>query len=75
MQQFLIQNSWQVASYILLGVDKETDSSMQITKLSPLGEACSRVDLDAIHDILEKLGYNDHARIAQGVSLFLTTNS
>lgn len=57
-----------MASYILLGVNKETDSSMQLAKLSPLGEACSRVDLAAIHDILEKLGYNDHARIAEGVS-------
>jgi len=27
--------------------------------LSPLGEACLRMDLTAIHEILEKLGYKD----------------
>lgn len=27
--------------------------------LSPLGEACVRMDLTAIHEILEKLGYKD----------------
>ena len=27
--------------------------------LSPLGEACSRKDLTAIHEILESLGYKD----------------
>ena len=27
--------------------------------LSPLGEACLRTDLTAIHEILEKLGYKD----------------
>ncbi|KAK1396777.1 putative serine/threonine-protein kinase BSK3 [Heracleum sosnowskyi] len=69
-----LQKETEVASYILLGVNKETNSSTQITKLSPLGEACSRVDLAAIHDILEKLGYNDHARIAQGLSFQMWSN-
>jgi hypothetical protein len=27
--------------------------------LSPLGEACSRKDLTAIHEILENIGYQD----------------
>lgn len=27
--------------------------------LSPLGEACLRMDLTAIHEILEKIGYKD----------------
>uniref|UniRef100_A0A164ZC48 Protein kinase domain-containing protein n=1 Tax=Daucus carota subsp. sativus TaxID=79200 RepID=A0A164ZC48_DAUCS len=38
-----LQKETEVASYILLGVSQETDSSMQFTKLSPLGEACSRL--------------------------------
>ncbi|KAM1053130.1 hypothetical protein FF1_000641 [Malus domestica] len=29
------------------------------SSLSPLGEACSRRDLTAIHDILENIGYKD----------------
>lgn len=27
--------------------------------LSPLGEACLRMDLTAIHEVLENLGYKD----------------
>lgn len=27
--------------------------------LSPLGEACQRMDLTAMHEVLEKLGYKD----------------
>lgn len=31
----------------------------QPTILSPLGKACSRMDLTAVHDILLKTGYKD----------------
>lgn len=34
-------------------------SSLEALPLSPLGEACSRMDLTAIHEILEKIGYKD----------------
>lgn len=27
--------------------------------LTPLGEACKRLDLTAVHELLEKLGYKD----------------
>lgn len=27
--------------------------------LSPLGEACARIDLTAIHEVFEQLGYKD----------------
>lgn len=29
------------------------------TMLSPLGQACARMDLTAVHDILLKVGYKD----------------
>lgn len=32
---------------------------MQPLQLSPLGEACSRNDLTAVHEILGKTGYKD----------------
>ena len=33
--------------------------SASLSPLSPLGEACSRMDLTAIHEILEGVGYKD----------------
>ena len=33
--------------------------SASFSPLSPLGEACSRMDLTAIHEILESVGYKD----------------
>lgn len=33
--------------------------SGEVMPLSALGEACLRMDLTAIHEILEKLGYKD----------------
>lgn len=29
------------------------------TMLSPLGQACARMDLTAVHDLLLKVGYKD----------------
>jgi BR-signaling kinase len=48
---------FQVASHVLLGITKTT--SVLPTILSPLGKACSSMDLTAIHDILLKTGYKD----------------
>lgn len=42
--------------------------------LSPLGEACQRMDLTAIHEILEKLGYKDDEGAATEVC-FLFNNA
>ena len=38
--------------------------------LSPLGDACSRQDLTAIHKILEDIGYKDDEGIANEVNSF-----
>lgn len=49
-----------VPSHVMLGIPQpdEAPSTPQRT-LSPLGEACSRVDLTAIHQILVMAHYRD----------------
>lgn len=55
-------------SYVLMGIQQETGSSAETLPLTPLGEACSRMDLTAIHEILEKVGYKDDEGVANEVS-------
>lgn len=45
----------QVPSHTLMGIPH----GEEVLSLSALGEACLRMDLTAIHEILEKLGYKD----------------
>lgn len=52
-----LQKQKEVASHVLLGLSKNT--SVLPTMLSPLGKACARMDLTAVHDILLKTGYKD----------------
>lgn len=40
-----------------MGLTKNT--AVLPTMLSPLGKACARMDLTAVHDILLKTGYKD----------------
>ena len=40
-----------------MGLSKNT--VVMPTMLSPLGKACTRMDLTAVHDILLKTGYKD----------------
>lgn len=47
----------QVASHVLMGLPKNT--VVLPTMLSPLGKACARMDLTAVHDIMLKTGYKD----------------
>lgn len=49
----------QVASHVLMGLTKTPAVLPLPTMLSPLGKACARMDLTAIHDILLKTGYKD----------------
>ena len=51
-----------------MGIQQETASSTETLPLTPLGEACSRMDLTAIHEILEKVGYKDDEGVANEVS-------
>lgn len=50
-----------------MGMTAEIPSPAQSSKLSPLGEACSRVDLTAMHEILESIGYKDDEGVANEV--------
>lgn len=45
----------QIPSYTMMGISR--GDSTQPLQLSPLGEACSRNDLTAVHEILKKTGY------------------
>lgn len=57
----------QAPSYVLMGISHETASSTQPLSLTPFGEACVRMDLTAIHEILEKNGYKDDEGVANEV--------
>jgi len=39
------------------------------TVLSPLGKACARMDLSAVHDIMLKTGYKDEEGAENEVSI------
>jgi BR-signaling kinase len=57
----------QVPSHVLMGLKQETESSTKPLSLTPFGESCLRLDLTAIHAILEKTGYKDDEGIANEV--------
>ncbi|KAK9014526.1 hypothetical protein V6N11_005681 [Hibiscus sabdariffa] len=52
-----LQKQKDVASHALMGLSKTPP--VLPTMLSPLGKACARMDLTAVHDILLKTGYKD----------------
>jgi len=50
----------QVPSHVMLGISKEEEAPATPQRpLSPMGEACSRTDLTAIHQILVMTHYRD----------------
>ncbi|EXB89989.1 putative serine/threonine-protein kinase [Morus notabilis] len=69
-----LQKEVEVPSYALMGIPHETASSTQPLSLTPFGEACVRIDLTAIHEILEKNGYKDDEGIANELSFQMWTN-
>lgn len=69
-----LQKETEVPSYILMGIQQETVSPAETLPLTPLGEACSRMDLTAIHEILEKVGYKDDEGVANELSFQMWTN-
>ena len=58
-----LQNMEQVPSYVMLGIPKPVEEPhvppTPQRPLSPMGEACSRMDLTAIHQILFTTHYRD----------------
>lgn len=51
-----------------MGIQCEMPSPKEAVPLTPLGDACTRRDLTAIHQILEKAGYKDDEGVANDVS-------
>jgi BR-signaling kinase len=54
---------------VLMGITKAT--AVLPTILSPLGKACSGMDLTAVHDILLKTGYKEEEGAENEVTLLL----
>lgn len=65
-----LQKDTDVPSHVLMGIPH----SSAALALSPIGEACLRMDLTAIHEILEKLGYKDDEGTATELSFQMWTN-
>ncbi|CAD5163025.1 unnamed protein product [Musa acuminata subsp. malaccensis] len=63
-----LEKDAEVPSYTLMGILNGPVTSKQMIKLSPLGEACARLDLVAIYEILEKVGYKDEEGLANDLS-------
>ncbi|KAK2972248.1 hypothetical protein RJ640_014306 [Escallonia rubra] len=69
-----LQKETEVPSHVLMGIPHGTAPSTEPLLLTPLGEACLRMDLTAIHEILEKSGYKDDEGIANELSFQMWTN-
>ncbi|XP_044494762.1 serine/threonine-protein kinase BSK3-like [Mangifera indica] len=65
-----LQKETEVPSHVLMGIPH----SASFSPLSPLGEACSRRDLTAIHEILENLGYKDDEGVTNELSFQMWTD-
>ncbi|KAF3448558.1 hypothetical protein FNV43_RR09271 [Rhamnella rubrinervis] len=65
-----LQKDTEVPSHVLMGIQHGTTA----LPLSPLGEASLRMDLTAIHEILEKIGYKDDEGTATELSFQMWTN-
>uniref|UniRef100_K7K333 Protein kinase domain-containing protein n=1 Tax=Glycine max TaxID=3847 RepID=K7K333_SOYBN len=68
-----LQNETELVCSLRLLIINKVDSNLTIT-LTPFGEACLRLDLTAIHEILEKTGYKDDEGIANELSFQLWTS-
>uniref|UniRef100_A0A0D6QXQ7 non-specific serine/threonine protein kinase n=1 Tax=Araucaria cunninghamii TaxID=56994 RepID=A0A0D6QXQ7_ARACU len=68
-----LQKQTEVPSHVLMGISREDISLDQPLVLSPLGDACARMDLTAIHEILEKVGYKDDEGTANELSFQMWT--
>ncbi|XP_043720264.1 serine/threonine-protein kinase BSK3-like isoform X2 [Telopea speciosissima] len=65
-----LQKETEVPSHVLMGIAH----SGEMMPLFPLGEACSRMDLTAIHEILDKIGYKEDEGTANELSFQMWTN-
>lgn len=59
-----LQKDTEVPSHVLMGLPQ---SGTCVSPLSPFGEACSRKDLIAMLEILDKIGYKDDEDVSRQV--------
>ncbi|XP_045827415.1 serine/threonine-protein kinase BSK6-like [Trifolium pratense] len=69
-----LQKETEVPSHVLMSLKQEIESSTKPLSLTPFGESCLRLDLTAIHAILEKTGYKDDEGVANELSFQLWTS-
>ncbi|MED6119051.1 Serine/threonine-protein kinase bsk5 [Stylosanthes scabra] len=69
-----LQKEASVPSQVLMGILEEGASSKETVSLTPFGEACSRRDLTAIYEILEKVEYKDDEDVANELSFQMWTD-
>ncbi|WOL14968.1 putative serine/threonine-protein kinase [Canna indica] len=70
-----LEKDAEVPSYSLLGIlNGPPVASKQTIKLSPLGEACAKLDLVTIYEILEEIGYKDDEGLANDLSFQVWTS-
>ncbi|KAI9089904.1 hypothetical protein K1719_028874 [Acacia pycnantha] len=65
-----LQKETEVPSHVLMGFPHTTS----FASLSPLGEACSRKDLTAIHEVLGNIGYKDDEGVTNELSFHMWTD-
>ncbi|KAJ9171365.1 hypothetical protein P3X46_014748 [Hevea brasiliensis] len=65
-----LQKEVEVPSHVLMGIPH----SASLSPLSPFGEACSRKDLTAIHEILDNIGYKDDEGVTNELSFQMWTD-
>ncbi|TKY60622.1 serine/threonine-protein kinase [Spatholobus suberectus] len=65
-----LQKDSEVPSHVLMGIPDGTAAF----PLSPLAEACLRMDLTALHEVMEKIGYKDDEGAATELSFQMWTN-
>ncbi|CAI0470392.1 unnamed protein product [Linum tenue] len=65
-----LQKETDVPSHVLMGMP----SSESVSPLSSFGDACSRKDLTAVHEIFDKLGYKDDEGVTNELSFHLWTD-
>lgn len=65
-----LQKETEIPSHVLMGIPHGASD----LALSPFGDACLRMDLTAIHEILENIGYKDDEGAATELSFQMWTN-
>lgn len=71
-----LHKQMEVSSLVLMEITHEPPmaNATETNLLSPFGEACSRMDLTAIHEMLEKVGYKDDEGVPNELSFQVWTS-